>query len=257
VSENARQWPSRRIAEQLKTRIDAGDFKPGEKLPSDRKLSETEDVARNTVQAAFRLLEDWGLINIIHGSGAYVRQPTTLIRLGGNRYSRALREETLVSPFHAELIKQGRSGHAECTSVERVRPPSAIAERLGISDKTKSVVARENWYYVENHPVQVCWTYIPAGIAQGTVLARNAELGPGDLYARLEETGHPIVAYRDEITARMPTPEEIAGLKIPAGVPVIELLHTSIDDKDQPFEVTRFVMRADVMSLDYTVANDT
>jgi GntR family transcriptional regulator len=38
---------------------------------------------------------------------------------------------------------------------------------------------------------------------------------------------------------------------------VIELLHTSIDDKDQPFEVTRFVMRADVMSLDYTVANDT
>jgi GntR family transcriptional regulator len=34
-------------------------------------------------------------------------------------------------------------------------------------------------------------------------------------------------------------------------VPIIEVLHTGIDQDGQPFEVTRFVMRADLNALDY------
>jgi GntR family transcriptional regulator len=37
----------------------------------------------------------------------------------------------------------------------------------------------------------------------------------------------------------------------PVGVPVIELLHTGIDQNGQAFEVTRFVMRADTAALEY------
>ena len=51
----------------------------------------------------------------------------------------------------------------------------------------------------------------------------------------------------------MPTPVEVKGLATSPGVPVIELLHTSYDPEGVAFEVTRFVMRADVMTLDYTV----
>lgn len=39
--------------------------------------------------------------------------------------------------------------------------------------------------------------------------------------------------------------------RIPDGVPVIELWHTGIDADHRPFEVTRFVMRADSAALDY------
>ena len=101
--------------------------------------------------------------------------------------------------------------------------------------------------------MQVCWTYIPVGIASGSVLARNADLGTGSIYARLEDLGYPLASIREEITARMPTPLEAKGLAISPGIPVIELLHTSYDHKGVAFEVTRFVMRADVMALDYTV----
>ena len=48
--------------------------------------------------------------------------------------------------------------------------------------------------------------------------------------------------------------EEFKGLAMPPGVPVIEVLHTSVDDKGRPFEVTRFVMRADINGLDYEMA---
>jgi GntR family transcriptional regulator len=51
----------------------------------------------------------------------------------------------------------------------------------------------------------------------------------------------------------MPRPDENAILAVPPGVPVIELLHTGIDQDGKPFEVTRFVMRADRSGLDYNI----
>jgi len=51
----------------------------------------------------------------------------------------------------------------------------------------------------------------------------------------------------------MPTHAEAAILAVPAGVPVIELLHTGLDQDSRPFEVTRFVMRADRNALDYQI----
>lgn len=51
----------------------------------------------------------------------------------------------------------------------------------------------------------------------------------------------------------MPTRTEAATLAVPAGVPVIELLHTGLDQDGQPFEVTRFVMRGDRNALDYQI----
>jgi GntR family transcriptional regulator len=104
---------------------------------------------------------------------------------------------------------------------------------------------------LDDEPVQIAITYIPWTTAQGSVLATDAHTGTGSIYARLAELGHDIMQAREEITARMPRPDEIAVLAIPVGVPVIEVLHTGIDQNSQPFEVTRFVMRADVAALDY------
>ena len=36
-------------------------------------------------------------------------------------------------------------------------------------------------------------------------------------------------------------------------MPIIDVVHTSIDQNSQPFEVTTFAMRADVSGLDYTM----
>ncbi|MDQ1018490.1 DNA-binding GntR family transcriptional regulator [Streptomyces afghaniensis] len=49
----------------------------------------------------------------------------------------------------------------------------------------------------------------------------------------------------------MPTPEEAAVLHLPSGVPVIEVLHTSLDQEAEPFEVSRYVHRADRTGLLY------
>jgi len=56
---------------------------------------------------------------------------------------------------------------------------------------------------------------------------------------------------QDEILARMASHDEAKTLDLPPGVPVLEVLHTSFDQDGQPFEVSRFVHRADRAGLVY------
>ncbi|WP_433301042.1 GntR family transcriptional regulator [Actinoplanes sp. CA-030573] len=248
-----RRPPSRRIADDLRDQIADGTYQPGKKLPSERALAAQYGTARNTAAEAIDMLRREGLVVAKHGAGVFVREHRPLLRLGSNRYSRTLRESTGLSPYRAEVTKQGRTARVDCTSITRVDAPDDVAERLGLSRENRSVTRRENWYYADDEPVQVGITYIPISISEGSVLATSADMGKGSLYARFEELGHPIARIREEISARMPTPEEVSGLAIPDGVPVLDVLHTGIDDQGKPFEVTRFVLRADLNGLDYNM----
>lgn len=248
-----REPASRRVARELRRQITEGLISPGERLPSERTLASQHGIARNTAREAVRLLSDEGLVDAEHGRGVFVRTKPRLLRFGSNRYSRSLRTETGLSPYRAELEKQGRVASVDCTSIERVTPPADIAERLGVSATSLSVVRRENWYYADDEPMQVGVTYIPWSIAEGSVLGTSANMGKGSLYARFEERGHAITRIREEVSARMATPAEAQALKIPDGVPVLDIVHTGIDQDGIPFEVTQFIMRADYNALDYTM----
>ncbi len=129
--------------------------------------------------------------------------------------------------------------------------PDDVADRLRLDSDNATVVRRENWYFADDEPVQVGVTYIPVAVAGDSPLASAKTLGKGSIYARFEELGYPIARIREEISARMPNPEEMAALGMPPGVPVIEVLHTGFDEQRRPFEVTRFVMRGDLNGLDY------
>ncbi len=241
--------PSRRIAEDLRAAIKAGDLAPGEKLPSERTLAERYGTARNTAREAIRLLSEQGLVTARHGSGVFVREPQRLLRLGSDRYSRANRE-TGLTPFRLEAKRQGKEARIKVVAITRERPPQDIAERLGVRADEESVLHRENHYFADEEPVQIVSTYLRWDEAQGTALIQP-KTGKDGIYGRLEELGHIMTLVRDEITARMPTPAEAAVLDLPSGVPVIEVLHTSLDQEDEPFEVSRYVHRADRTGLLY------
>jgi len=243
---------SRRVAAALRSRIESGELRAGAPLPSERNLAEDFEVARNTAREAVRLLTDEGLVHARHGKGVFVRETRKLMRFGAERYSHRLREETGLSPYRAEVAKQGRTARVDCTSITTVPAPEFIAERLGLVAEDP-VICRENWYFADDEPVQRGITYIPVAVAGTSPLADSANLGKGSLYARFEDQGYPIATIREEISARMPRRDEKDRLKIPDGVPVIEVIHTGIDPEGTPFETTVFTMRADTTGLDYTI----
>jgi GntR family transcriptional regulator, transcriptional repressor for pyruvate dehydrogenase complex len=64
------------VAAQLEQLILRGDFKPGEKLPPERVLSEQFGVGRSSMREALRLVEANGLVRTTHGVGVFVADST-------------------------------------------------------------------------------------------------------------------------------------------------------------------------------------
>ena len=62
-----------------------------------------------------------------------------------------------------------------------------------------------------------------------------------------------IARSEDDLTARMPRPEEVAALELPPGVPVFRVLRTVYDAEDQPVEVQDTVADADAHQFRYEV----
>ena len=245
-----RRPASRRIADELRRSIESGELAPGAQLPSERQLAATYRTARNTAREAIRLLADSGLVIAEQGRGAFVRRNAPLIRLGNNRYSPKYRDSGM-SPFLLECAKQGKTGRFDVLRIERIQPSEDVAARLGVPAGSESVLRRENVFYADADPVHHVTTYIPWTIADRTGLLDPDVGHPYGIHGILEVRGHTMSRLREEVSARMPTADEAALLHLASGVPVLGVLHTSIDQDGQPYELTRFVMRTDMTGLLY------
>jgi GntR family transcriptional regulator len=95
------------------------------------------------------------------------------------------------------------------------------------------VLRRENVFYADDDPVHRVTTYIPWSIAKGTGLLQDEVPHPYDIHGVLEDRGHTMTRLQEEISVRMPRPEESRYLQLGPGVPVIDVLHTSIDQDGQ------------------------
>ncbi|MEN1968238.1 GntR family transcriptional regulator [Lentibacillus sp. N15] len=60
------------VLQEIRKFIDIHDLKPGDKLPSERELSETLHAGRSSVREALRAMELLGLIETRHGEGTYL-----------------------------------------------------------------------------------------------------------------------------------------------------------------------------------------
>ena len=60
------------LIDQVKHAIETGALRPGEQLPTIRKVAENLIMNPNTVARAYRELEHGGVIEVRHGAGAFV-----------------------------------------------------------------------------------------------------------------------------------------------------------------------------------------
>jgi len=61
------------VIEEIKKEIVRGELKAGAKLPSQRKLAKKIDVNPNTVQRAYREMEQRGLVETKRGRGTFIK----------------------------------------------------------------------------------------------------------------------------------------------------------------------------------------
>jgi DNA-binding GntR family transcriptional regulator len=104
--------------------------------------------------------------------------------------------------------------------------------------------------YIDGKPAIISDDYFDEKIVQGTELAEPEDTTRENILA---EAGYEQVYDIDEIITRMPTPEEVARLEIPAGTPVAEHIRTGYTASDKPVRVMISIIPGDTLILQYTI----
>lgn len=60
------------VIEQIQKNIIDGELKKGDRLPSERELSELMNISRTSIREALRVLESMGVVESIHGEGNFI-----------------------------------------------------------------------------------------------------------------------------------------------------------------------------------------
>lgn len=240
--------PYQQIAAMLRSAIEDGDLEPGAKLPSEASLMEHFGVARMTARQAIQELRGEGLVIPEHGRGVFVRPMPPVRRLASDRFARKHRDAGKAA-FIAEADKAGYQPGVDRIKVDRTAAPEPIAERLRLGPDDE-VVVRDRRYLANGRPVEIATSYLPVEIVAGTPI-EEPDPGPGGIYARLEDAGHTLARFSEEVGARMPTPDERSALAIGPGVPVLTVVRTAYDTQDRAVEVCDTVKVAPAYLLEY------
>lgn len=238
----------RRIAENLRLKIESGELAPGAQLPTEFELRDEYSASRNTIRDAVRWLMTRGLVETRPGQGTFVTQTidpfvTTLSAdpktgFGGGEGTSYLSE---VSEHH-------RRPQISDPQVEVQACDSTVAGRLRVPEGSP-VISRHQKRYIDNLPWSLQTTFYPmdlvlrgaqrlleaTDIQEGTVKYLGATLG-------IEQVG-----YRDWITARTPDENEVRFFQLPddGRVIVFEQFRTAFDKDGNAFRLTVSIFPTD------------
>ncbi|WP_418956848.1 GntR family transcriptional regulator [Streptomyces tritici] len=236
----------RRIADELRTAIDEGRYGPGDRLPGENDLMEAYGVARMTARQALSVLRDEGLAEARKGAGVFVRSFRPIRRRGIPRLAQG-HWGTGRSVWSADI--EERALVVDQIEVTEAPAPARLAEALGIPEDAPLCV-RSRRFVLDDKPVLLSVSYLPASVAAGTAIA-TPDTGPGGMYARLAELGCKPAHFREEIRCRMPTADESQRLSLTAGTPVILIYRTAFTEQGQAVELNEMTLDSGSYVLEY------
>ncbi|MBW3605604.1 MAG: GntR family transcriptional regulator [Actinobacteria bacterium] len=251
----------KQIADRLRELIDSGRVRPGDRLPSESELMSETGVSRATARRGLGLLINEGRAVARTGEGVFATgQPKRLVNRDPARTLTDFREmvgaHQLQGPNAPAARNQGFDYDVTLRTLEEAPVGPDIAKHLGVDEGTivfvrrRLVRLRPTGSELAFRPAKLADSYIPLEIARGRI--RDERTGPGGLYARIEEQGHALTHFREELVFRMPGPRESHLLRLGQGVPVIQ--HTRIAfSGERPVECFRAVLAGDLHEFEYRI----
>jgi GntR family transcriptional regulator len=220
----------RRIRDELKARIEAGEYMPGDRLPSELELARTHGVSRITSRQALDLLSAEGLLVRRQGMGSFVAAPRVtqpLVRL---------------TDFVEDMAAAGLRPQSQVLRFETEPVPEQAAALLGLSPEV-SVYRLDRLRLANGGPIALDWTWLPPQFGK---LLVDHDLTRHTIYAILErEYGIPVVSGEYTIAAAAADAEQSRLLHVHHGAPLLVFDRTSLTAGGKPVYYQKRVYRAD------------
>ncbi len=218
------------IARTLLEQIKMGDFRPGDRLPTERKLSQVMGVNRMTVRRALQVLEQQGLIIRRQGAGTYVAEP------------KIERQAAKLISFTKGMQRQGYETGARVVLFEAKRGETPSGSELG-KFAFDLVYHIHRLRFINQEPVLLERLMIPVEYFPGF---DHHDLSTRSLYEVMEtEYDVKVVQARQSLEAVTTTEYEAELLEMELGAPLMLEKRLSLDQDDRPVEYGKDLYRGD------------
>jgi GntR family transcriptional regulator len=210
------------IADFLRTEIREGRYKPGDRLPSERELSERFKVSKVTARWAIVQLRSEGLVTSRMGSGVFVAKKGP---------PRRLSDDTLRGEVYRKAIERLGLQSELTTTITREPANEEVAEALDVEVGAEVLIHAQVVGTEGGPPLVLANNHFPLWVVEAVPqLEDESTVGIpkwlGDEYGPLWG--------EDVIDSRMPTEQERERLQIPEGVPVTVIQGVNRDAQHRP-----------------------
>ncbi len=243
----------RRIADDLRQRIESGILAPGSRLPTEVALRDSYRVSRNTIRDALKWLLNRGLVETRHGQGTFVarKYEPFVTTLSGDWQTRNGHGGGEGQAAREEVRARNRTTRTSAPTVGIQLAGGNVATQLRVPSGT-NVVSRHQEHYIDGEPWSLQTSYFPMGLVDAGAqrLLDAADVTEGIL-AYLENTLHiQQIGYRDQILIRPPREDEVRFFRLPddGRTPVAVLLRTGYTANPGgpvPYRLTETLFPAD------------
>lgn len=167
------------IADWIKKCIDTGEWKTGDRLPSENELAAEFKVSRQTIRRALEILTAGGIISKNQGSGTFVGTRNQIEQETRERFNSIAVISTYVEQYIFPYVLKG---------IEEVLSKKGYTLQLSFTNDSIFQEKRILEKIIENDNVDG----IIVEPAKGALVNPNL-----DLYERLQEMGIPIIFFHD------------------------------------------------------------
>lgn len=218
------------IQKYLQSMIDRHELSAGDRVPSERELTEQFHVSRMTVRQAIATLVQSGDLVRLKGKGTFVS--------GRNKIEKEL---NTLNGFSEDMSGRGMVPGSRILDFSKMPVPSKIAEKLDVP-ASADCFAIKRVRTADGKPMAIEQSYVVSAY----VPSLTREKISGSLYDYLEEkVGLRIGRADQSIEASLLTPEEADILDVPEGSPVLLIERCAFLSDGRPFEWTKSLFRAD------------
>ena len=219
----------RQIAEALREKINEGELKPGDALPTESSLQEAFNVSRVTVRQALKLLTEEQIVESIQGSGTYVKEE----RVNYDIYQ--------LTGFYEKLADRNVDTHSEVSIFEVLKADAKLAEKLNLSHDDK-VWHVKRVRFIKQKPVNLEETWMPLALFPDLTW----EVMENSKYHYVEQIKKLVIDRSEqELVPIMPSEEAIAALALDPAKPILEKVSRGFLKDGRVFEYSRNVFNTD------------
>ena len=142
------------VAGSILSKIEAGEFQPGERLPSESELCSLYEVGRNTIRHALSELSDLGAVRTIHGVGSFVAE---------NRFSKTTQ---FLYGLSQEMALHGKAVTSKVLEAKIIPADPYLTRRLEVQLGAE-VVFIYRLRLMDGEPTAIERAYLPHDLCQG------------------------------------------------------------------------------------------